>query len=323
MKNDLVERYIYAVTKRMPRKQQEDVTMELKGLIEDMLLERCGGEQPTEKEIREVLTELGSPYELYARYDEDADKCLIGQPYYSTYKFVLKTVLCAVVCGLVVACTILQIMDPKQWMEFLNNLIGSVCEGLLSGFAAVTLIFAVMQAKGWKMSEKLELDELPSVPKKKAQISAFECAISIGFIAVFLVVFLAVPQTFSAVFTQTGELVPIFDTQVIRSNWYILALFALAGILRESVKIVEKRYSKKVLITAAATNAVSVVMSIIWLCRADIINSEFIAKIGGIFTGNTTIITQLFGNFNILLMGLIILALVMDTIEAAVKLERE
>ena len=323
MKNDMVERYIYAVTKRMPRKQQEDVSLELKGLIEDMLMERCGGEQPGTEDIQAVLTELGSPYELYAKYDEDGDKCLIGQPYYSTYKFVLKTVLCAVVCGLVAACTILQIMDPKQWMEFLNNLIGSVCEGLLSGFAAVTLIFAVMQAKGWKMNEKLELDELPSVPKKKAQISAFECAISIGFIAVFLVVFLAVPQTFSAVFTQTGELVPIFDTQVIRSNWYILALFALAGILRESVKIVEKRYSKKVLITAAATNAVSVVLSIIWLCRADIINSEFIAKIDGIFTGDTTIITQLFGNFNIILMGLIILALVMDTIEAAVKLERE
>ena len=323
MKGDLIERYVYAVTKRLPRKQREDVSMELNSLIDDMLTERCGDETPTEKDIRAVLTELGSPYELYAKYDEDADKCLIGQPYYSTYKFVLKTVLSAVVCGLVAACTILQVMDPKQWMEFLNNLIGSVCEGLLTGFAAVTLIFAVMQAKGWKMSEKVELDELPSVPKKKARISAFECAVSIGFIAVFLVVFLAVPQTFSAVFTQTGELVPIFDTQVIRSNWYILALFALAGILRESVKIVEKRYSKKVLLTAAGTNAVSVVLSILWLCREDIINSDFIAKIGGIFTGDTTLITQLFGNFNIFLMGLIILALVLDTIEAAVKLERE
>ena len=55
MKNDMVERYIYAVTKRMPRKQQEDVSLELKGLIEDMLMERCGGEQPGTEDIQAVL----------------------------------------------------------------------------------------------------------------------------------------------------------------------------------------------------------------------------------------------------------------------------
>lgn len=78
MKNDLTERYIYAVTRRLPRKQREDVSMELRGLIDDMLDERCGDVVPTEKDIRVVLTELGTPQELYARYDEEADKCLIG-----------------------------------------------------------------------------------------------------------------------------------------------------------------------------------------------------------------------------------------------------
>ena len=85
MKHDLIERYIYAATKRLPRKNPEDVAMELRGLIDDMLMERCGDETPTEKDIRVVLTEIGSPMEVYAKYDEDADKCLIGQPYYSTY----------------------------------------------------------------------------------------------------------------------------------------------------------------------------------------------------------------------------------------------
>ena len=59
--NDLVERYIYAATKRMPRKQREDVSLELRGLVEDMLAERCGSVTPTEKDIRIVLTELGTP----------------------------------------------------------------------------------------------------------------------------------------------------------------------------------------------------------------------------------------------------------------------
>ena len=99
MKNDLIERYIYAVTKQLPKKNREDVSMELRGLIDDMLSERCAGE-PTEQDVRDVLTELGTPLELYAKYDEDADKCLIGQPYYSSYKLAMKAILAAIIGGL-------------------------------------------------------------------------------------------------------------------------------------------------------------------------------------------------------------------------------
>ena len=42
MKNDLIERYIYAVTKRLPQKVQKDISDELRTLIDDMLAERCG-----------------------------------------------------------------------------------------------------------------------------------------------------------------------------------------------------------------------------------------------------------------------------------------
>ena len=109
MKHDLIERYIYAVTRQLPKKQREDVAQELRGLIDDMLNERCGEITPTEKDIRIVLTELGTPQELSAQYDEDAKKCLIGHPYYSTYKFVLKIVLFAAAVGITIANLMLQL----------------------------------------------------------------------------------------------------------------------------------------------------------------------------------------------------------------------
>lgn len=56
MKNDLIERYIYAVTKRLPQKVQKDISDELRTLIDDMLVERCGELVPEEKDIRVVLT---------------------------------------------------------------------------------------------------------------------------------------------------------------------------------------------------------------------------------------------------------------------------
>ena len=93
MKNNLKERYLYAVTKRLSPKIREDVSLELQGLMEDMLLERCGEAEPTEEDVKSVIRELGTPAELYAKYADNADACLIGQPYYSSYKLALKIVL--------------------------------------------------------------------------------------------------------------------------------------------------------------------------------------------------------------------------------------
>ena len=68
MDSELIRRYVYAVTKRLPRKSREDVAKELNTLIADMLEERCGQVLPTEKDVRVVLTELGTPAELYDQY---------------------------------------------------------------------------------------------------------------------------------------------------------------------------------------------------------------------------------------------------------------
>ena len=41
MKNDLVNRYIYAVTKRLPNNMKDDVASELSGLIEEIGRASC------------------------------------------------------------------------------------------------------------------------------------------------------------------------------------------------------------------------------------------------------------------------------------------
>ena len=130
MENDLIARYLYAVTKRMPRKKREDVTRELQSLIEDMLAERCGPVTPTEKDIRVVLTELGTPQELYEKYDEGGKKCLIGPPYYGTYCFVLKIILSCSAFGLTLAAIILQILEPSPGTRLLGA--GWPCCGAVS-----------------------------------------------------------------------------------------------------------------------------------------------------------------------------------------------
>ena len=76
--NDLIERYLYAITRRLPAKQRADVAEELRTLISDMLDERCGSLPPTAKDVRVVLTELGTPGEMVRKYTSGEGECLIG-----------------------------------------------------------------------------------------------------------------------------------------------------------------------------------------------------------------------------------------------------
>lgn len=319
MNHDLIERYLYAVTKRLNPKIREDVADELHSLIDDMLAERCGDLQPTEKDIRVVLTELGSPQELYVKYDEDAGKSLIGQPYYSTYKFVMKIALAGVAVGMTVACLILQLLEPQIWYFALGSWISMLCEGLVVCFAFVTLLFAFFQHRGVKLQESFDLGSLPPVPKKKQQIEPWKCAADIVLTLVFLVVFLVAPQTFSAVLTEKGELIPVFDVEVIRSNWYLIVLFAGLGIFRETVKLLEKRFNGKVLAVSVVVNVLSAVLAFLWLGGSAVINPVFKANIAALFAGESEFILQVFSNFNLFFLGVMLLALVMDTVNAVIK----
>lgn len=65
---EVIDRYIYAVTQRLPEHQREDIHRELQSLIEDMLEERKPTGQASKEEVEEVLLELGPPNELAAKY---------------------------------------------------------------------------------------------------------------------------------------------------------------------------------------------------------------------------------------------------------------
>ena len=108
---DVTNRYIYQVVKRLGASQREEIKKELMGLIEDMLSERT--ENPAREDIDAVLTELGRPSELANKY-RDSKQYLIGPEYFSLYIFVLKVVLGAVALGMAVAMTVGFITAPPR-----------------------------------------------------------------------------------------------------------------------------------------------------------------------------------------------------------------
>ncbi len=316
MKNDLIERYIYAVTRRMGKTKREDVSLELRGLIEDMLAERCGSLTPGEKDIRVVLTELGTPQELYEQYSDDGDKGLIGQPYFSSYKVVMKVVWVAVAVGMGVSSLILMAIGQWTPWEMVGKFLSNTLQGLTSAFAFVTLLFAALERKGVRWSQSLE--DLPPVPRKTQEISLWESAAGIVFCVVFLVVFLWVPEILGFAVDDRGNHVTLFDVQSVRNSWPCIAAFGLLGIAGESVKLAERRYTKKVLAVTVVTNVLSGAVASIWLSQGDLFSWAYKSQIHTILEGND-IAANLLGNFHLFFLGVLLFALAMDTAEAAYR----
>ncbi len=322
MNEDLMERYIYAVTRRMGKKQREDVSLELRGLIEDMLTERCGSRSPEEKDLRIVLTELGTPQELYGKYSDDQEKSLIAQPCYSVYKYVLKVVLCAVAGGLTVASLILLTLEPKGILEGAVTWLSILYNGLLSSFAIVTLLFVFFSRRGIPVDKGFNFDDLPPVPKKRQEISQWEFVGGIVMCIAFMVLFLGFPKLLG-IYRDGGDLLPVFDIQGIRSGWYFILSFGILGIVREVVKLMERRYNKRVLAVTLTVDVLSAGIAVFWLSGADVFSSGFQTYMDRLFAGESPFLANVMGNFQWFFLGILIIALTMDAIEAVYKTLKE
>lgn len=182
VKNDLIDRYIYAVTKHMKSAMKKDVAAELETIIQDMLEERCEDVAPTERDIKVVLTELGTPNELASKYKGETQDCLIGQPYYSLYVYVLKIVTVCISGGMLLAQIMAALTSHTIWYIAIYRTIGGIFGGILTGFAFVTLLFAFFYKKGIKVDGLNDgIDNLPPVPQKSNRISKVDAIVGIVF----------------------------------------------------------------------------------------------------------------------------------------------
>lgn len=320
---ELIERYIYAATRYMRKEEKEDVSKELHTIIEDMLEERCGGEEPTEEIVKEVLDELGNPREMYEKYSADGKDCLIGAPYYGVYKYVLKSILLCTAVAHFVAQMIVAVLEMPEFatvtevIGYITAMIGEACgnipEGLALVFTAITVGFSVMYHKGIKMDTLFaSTEQLPKAPKKDAEISRNGVVVEMGFTVLFYVIFLACPEVLCMIETETGVVTPLLDTEYIRSTWYLIVAFGMLGIGRECVKLVEGTYTKNLVVVTTGVNIVSAILAGVWLMNPQIINPAFSEVMDVLFKDSAAIVETCMTNFNYFFLGCILFALIVD-----------
>lgn len=322
IKNDLMERYIYAVTKHMKSAMKKDVAAELETIIQDMLEERCGDVIPTEHDIKVVLTELGTPAELASKYKGEIQDCLIGQPYYSLYVYVLKIVTACVIGGMFLAQIMAAVTSHTIWYIAICRTIGGILGGILTGFAFVTLLFAFFYKKGIKVEGLNDgLDNLPPVPQKTNRISKADAIAGIIFSVIFTLVFLVCPQIICIAFVKNGVGVyePLFNLEYIRQTWYLILAFGVFGVTKNSMRLIDGSYTQRVMFVTIVTNIIDGALTIVWLSNDKIMNPRFFDGIEQLFGETIEVIPQVFRQFNKVFLAIIIFALAIDCIETAVK----
>jgi len=291
--DDLITRYIYAVTRYLPEKMRADVEKELDSLIADMLAERCGAITPTDKDIRVVLTELGTPEELAAKYSGDENGALVSGGYFIFYKRILRFLLPIVAAAVALSGAISALVNTKPATNpllFVGQLIGQAIGGAIGGafwaFAILTIIFAIMQRLHVSLIPQDDFfSRLHPVPQKRAEIKLVVPIIGMFWSAVLLIVFLGFPQIIS-VWRESGGWIPVFAISVIRSFWPLILLWATLGIAKQAVMLIEGQYSVRVALATLIANVAILACAAVVFLNPTIMNPAFLSYLSKLLITN-------------------------------------
>ncbi len=282
---EMVERYIYAVTKRLPEKQRADIEQELRSLIEDMLSGQGQAGTPTAKDVEAVLIELGDPAQLAKRY-RAKETYLIGPETYDTYLMVLKIVLAAVAFGITLAMTISYFVEPPQSIiELLAGYFGSIFNALLQVFAWVTVIFAIIEYKNVPINREFKDEhwspsDLPELPDRNLVIKLSEPIFGLLFAALAVIIF-NTAEHLIGIYSLNEEgvmrVIPLFNHEGFRALLPLLNIMLALGIIKESLKLIIRKWTVGLALTNLVFNVISFVLFVIFIRGEGLWNDAFFA----------------------------------------------
>lgn len=296
----LVEKYLYAIERQLPRTGKDEVIAELRSTLLDTI-EGTYGEEANDEDISEVLKSFGAPSEVAKEYGKP--RYIINPALTDIYWLVVKIVFFAMLGSFTIIYLVRLFTDggvdiniPLGIVGVFSNAIGTT----LSSVGTITIIFAIisryMQEK--TLSEEWNPKHLEELPSDKEAISAIGTAIGIAFSVIFMVVFNLYPEMINIPTNQLINAgltnVHTIDMEVFRSYLFVLNIIWLSTIL---VAVVDLVKMKKTIVSRIMDIAVN------------------FATIG-LFYSMVTDRTLYVGNYNLIgFRGLILFLLIMSVIE--------
>ncbi|PEY30632.1 hypothetical protein CN354_24845 [Bacillus cereus] len=298
---NLIEIYIQEVTRRLPEKNREDIALELRSTIEDMLLDDY-----SEKNIKGVLETLGNPAILARKY-RDQPMHLIGPHYFETYVTLLKMILpIAAIISLISIIT--EYFIGYHGEEAVINVvfdmigfsIGRIVEVCIHVFFWLTLVFALIErvnhSKGSQpfitKFTKWTADDLkntPYIPKKKV-ITKFEVFGSLLWTAIWATVYFYANHLVGIYrVSKHGPdfAAPALNQDVLLQYWPIVLGVIGLEIALSIYKLIKGQWTKGIAIFNTALQLIGTIVFIVIVTNPNIMNQNFITYTADLFTITT------------------------------------
>jgi magnesium-transporting ATPase (P-type) len=229
----LTDRYVAATVRSLPETQRVDVERELRASIEDDIDARCeAGAEPVEAE-RDVLTGLGDPAGLAARYSE-RPLYLIGPTNFLFYRRSLIALLAIIVPIAAIGSALVHALVGEGIGSVMAAAASTALSAAMQIAFWVTLVFAILDWTGASKNGPLvrwNLDMLPDVPQKRALRN--DAIASIVWLAI-LLAFLVYAQFFPIAWNAAGPVrEPLFDPAL----WGFWLPYVIVLILAEAVLV--------------------------------------------------------------------------------------
>jgi hypothetical protein len=300
--NNLIDRYVYDVTRRLPEKDRDEVSKELKSNIYDMLAENAD-----ENEIREVLYKLGPPASLAEKYRQNP-RYLISPAVYDDYVRVLKWILPLI--GILTLCIgmIVGAIDAiKDGMTdavyFAKNIMSTgISLGISATFQALlwtTIGFVIAERASTKTDEdrepKWNIEDLPEVlPADKGKIplsdSIAELILTFAFsVLAILLCAGTLPIPFMILDGNT-RIYTLFSSSFLTACIPAIIAMFLFGAGESIIKIKERRWTPLVCSAVIINSLISIGVMIYLITRPDIFSAEFTTFLQGFDWSNLDVL---------------------------------
>jgi len=284
---ETIDRYIQAVTERLPEDAKEEVARELRANIEDML-----PENPTEADIRAVLEKLGNPAHLAREYRQEK-RYLIGPDLYDTYLTVLKLVVGIAAIAFTFLSMIGFVTEPAgSFGDIFGGVFSAAFEGAVMGFLWVTVVFAVLERTGMREgklpTEKKPwtVEDLPPVqPRAGSKIGPAEPVVNLIFNVIFVSILIFKPELFGWFHVGaegTGYFVTVFD--LARLGVYIpfMIILAVFQFGMSIYKFIARRWTLPLAVINTIHNLGSALLVCLMFNDMSVFNPEVFARIGAV-----------------------------------------
>ncbi|WP_010273129.1 hypothetical protein [Paenibacillus senegalensis] len=328
---EAIDKYIYAVTIRLPQKQREDIRKELRGLIEDMLDERCGSEPPGPEDVDDVLLELGPPNEMADRY-KGKKRYLISPLMFDSYWSTAKVVLASVSIGLSVIFAVETIVEPFSILDHFVKWIVSLITVNVQALGWVTLVFALIDYyrpaddEIEDKSQEWHPRDLPDIPDATKHIKLSEPIAGMVFIALLLVVCFYSVELVGVYTFRDGvrNIIPFLDAGVFNRYLPLIALAAVFGLLNEGLKLFARKRTGKLLIWNIILRSLSAGVLAIVFIDGSIWNPLFMEQLAasGLVapgSGGFAAVEQLWNQWTRYFIIIIFIFLIIDIVTEAIR----